>query len=182
MPEPVQRPGLLRILILVIVIALSIYLVLVRDQIASLERYGYLGIFLLSILANATVIVPLPGILLVSTMGAVFNPFWVAVAAGCGASLGELSGYVAGFSGQPMAEKVKWYDAVQDWMSKFGNLTIFLLALIPNPAFDLAGISAGALKIPVVRFLFFCALGKILKMLIFSLGGGGLIDSIFSYE
>ena len=45
------------------------------------------------------------------------------------------------------------------------------MAVIPNPFFDLAGIAAGTLKIPVLRFYFFCALGSIIKMLAFAYGG-----------
>ena len=42
---------------------------------------------------------PIPGVIFTSAMGAVFNPFWVAIATGCGAVLGELTGYLAVFSG-----------------------------------------------------------------------------------
>ncbi|MCJ7626574.1 MAG: VTT domain-containing protein, partial [Anaerolineaceae bacterium] len=59
---------------------------------------------------------------------------------------------------------------------KFGDLTILVLALIPNPLFDMAGITAGALKMPISRFLIWCCLGKILKMLVFSYGGATIID------
>ena len=57
------------------------------------------------------------------------------------------------------------------WMSRYGNLTVLLLAVIPNPLFDLAGMTAGVLKMPILRFLFWCALGKILKMIFFAYGG-----------
>jgi uncharacterized membrane protein YdjX (TVP38/TMEM64 family) len=43
-----------------------------------------------------------------------------------------------------------------------------LLAFIPNPAFDLVGIAAGALKIPFYQFIFWCWIGKVLKMLVFA--------------
>ena len=59
----------------------------------------------LSILANGTVILPAPGVIFVFAMGAIFNPFWVAVAAGAGAALGELTGYLVGFSGQAVVER-----------------------------------------------------------------------------
>ena len=45
------------------------------------------------------------------------------------------------------------------------NFLILLLALIPNPFFDLAGIAAGSLKIPISQFFIFCAIGEILKIL-----------------
>ena len=108
-------------------------------------------------LANATVLLPAPGIIFVFAMGAVFDPFWVAIAAGLGAAIGELTGYLAGFSGQGVVENVDYYDRLLNWMDKhtrLSNLALTVLAFIPNPFFDLAGIAAGALKIPVFRFLY----------------------------
>jgi len=173
---PKARLNLIRGLVLVGVIALTILLYLFRDQIKGFERYGYAGIFLLSIFANATIIIPLPGVALTSAMGAIFNPFWVAVAAGSGAALGEISGYLAGFSGQALIEDSRVYDKVTAWMKKYGDLTILFLAFVPNPLFDMAGMAAGALKMPVARFILFCVIGKILKMLLFAYLGAYMGD------
>ena len=175
---PKTRMNLLRGLVLVGVIALTVLLFIFRDQIKELERFGYAGIFLVSIFANATIIIPLPGIALTSAMGAVFHPFWVAVAAGSGAAIGEFSGYLAGFSGQALIEDARAYERVTNWMKKYGDVTILVLAFIPNPLFDMAGMVAGALKMPWSRFAIFCAAGKILKMLVFAYLGsylGGFI-------
>lgn len=172
--KPDQRLQLVRLLVFFFVVALTIFLISIRDRIQNLAVYGYPGIFLISILANATVIIPLPGVILTSAMGAVFNPLWVAVAAGSGAALGELSGYLAGFSGQAIIQRVEWYEKMELWMRKYGDLTILILSFLPNPAFDMAGITAGALKLPAWRFLFWCWLGKMLKMLLFAYGGAGL--------
>jgi membrane protein YqaA with SNARE-associated domain len=121
---------------------------------------------LLSILANATVLLPAPGVLFVFAMGAVFNPFGVALAAGTGAAIGELSGYLAGFGGQAVVEKANTYEIIRSWMQTHPSLSylgITVLAFVPNPIFDLAGIAAGTLKMPVLRFLFFCWIGKTTK-------------------
>jgi uncharacterized membrane protein YdjX (TVP38/TMEM64 family) len=165
-----------RLLLLLFVFGLTIALVLMRDQIRRLGTYGYPGIFLFSILANATVIIPLPGVIITSAMGAIFNPFWVAIAAGSGSAIGELTGYLAGYSGQKIVERVPWYDTIEKWVKKYGGFTILILAIIPNPAFDMAGIAAGALKLPIRRFLFWCVLGKIIKMSFFAYGGAALIN------
>lgn len=168
----------IRVGTLILVIAITAGTLIFRSKLTHLGVYGYPGIFLLSIVANATVIIPVPGVLLTSAMGAVFNPFWVAVAAGSGAALGELSGYLAGFSGQGVIENAAAYEKLTGWMRKYGDLTIFALALIPNPLFDLAGMTAGALKLPVYRFLFWCWLGKIGKMLLFAYAGNSIINMI----
>ncbi|MEA3439731.1 MAG: VTT domain-containing protein [Chloroflexota bacterium] len=169
-----HRLTIARALALIAVIIISIYIFSIRDQAEELAKYGYPGIFLLSILANATVLLPAPGVLFVFAMGAVFNPFGVALAAGTGAAIGELSGYLAGFGGQAVVEKANTYEIIRSWMQTHPSLSylgITVLAFVPNPIFDLAGIAAGTLKMPVLRFLFFCWIGKTLKMLLFAYAG-----------
>ena len=171
-----RRKNLLRIVVLALVIALTVVLVIYREEIQRLQAFGYPGIFLFSILANATIIIPVPGVVFTSAMGAVFNPFWVSIAAGTGAALGELSGYLAGFSGQAVVEDSPRYQRVVRWMEKFGDVTILVLAFIPNPLFDLAGMIAGVLKMPVWKFLIFCVIGKILKMMMFAYAGSWVMQ------
>jgi membrane protein YqaA with SNARE-associated domain len=166
--------NILRLVIFIGVIALTVYLYTIRDHIRQLQGYGYAGLFLVSIVANATIIIPLPGIVLTSAMGTIFNPLGVAIAAGSGAALGELTGYMAGFSGQGVIEKSDRYKRILDWMKKnprLADLTILVLATIPNPFFDLAGMASGALRIPIWRFLLWVWIGKILKMLPFAYAG-----------
>jgi uncharacterized membrane protein YdjX (TVP38/TMEM64 family) len=168
------RTNLFRALILVGIIALTVLLLVYQEQIRQLGAYGYPGIFLLALLSNATIIVPVPGVLLTSAMGMVFNPFWVGIIAGTGAALGELSGYAAGYSGQAVIENARGYETLTRWLQKYGAITIVALAFIPNPLFDMAGLVSGALKMPVRKFLFFCWIGKMLKMLVFAYSGATL--------
>lgn len=176
---PERRLTLTRILALLVVVGLSIFVFSIRDQAERLAIYGYPGIFVLSFLAYATVLLPAPGVAVVFTMGSVFNPLGVALAAGSGAALGELSGYLAGFSGQAVIERADIYERLTRWMKKNGSLTIFLLAAIPNPFFDLAGLAAGSLQMPVTRFLIFCWMGEIVKMGIFAYAGANTLNLIF---
>jgi membrane protein YqaA with SNARE-associated domain len=171
---PERRLTLLRILALVFVVGISILIFLYRDQAEQLAQYGYLGIFLLSILSNATIILPAPGVAIVFAMGSVFNPVGVALAAAAGAAIGELSGYLAGFGGQAVIHDNATYNRIYNWMHTHRSLSfvmIFVLAAIPNPFFDIAGIAAGALRIPVWQFLIWAFFGKTLKMLFFAFAG-----------
>ena len=113
--------------------------------------------------------------MITSAAAMVFNPFWVAVASGAGAALGEISGYLVGFSGQPMLAKSPKIQRLAAWMQRNQSWTIFLLALIPNPLFDMAGFIAGASHMPIWKFLFFCLLGKVAKMLVFAYLGAGIL-------
>ncbi len=167
-----------RILTLVAVIAITIYIYSIRDKVQDLERWGLPGIFLLSILGNATIILPAPVIAISYIMGAVFNPVGVALATGTGSAIGELTGYMAGFSGQGIAEQTPIYNKLEAWTERYGGLTITILALIPNPIFDIAGAAAGALKMPVLKFLLWAWIGKTIKMFIFAYAGANSIEWI----
>ena len=170
------RTKITRIVSLLFVIGLTLFLYLNRSRVSQLEPFGYPGIFLVSLLTNATLVLPVPGILITSAMGAVFNPFWVAIAAGSGAAIGEISGYLAGYSGQGVIERTKYSDQVEGWMRKYGPITILVLSFIPNPLFDLAGITAGMLKMRFISFFAWCLVGKILKMMFFSFGGSFILN------
>jgi membrane protein YqaA with SNARE-associated domain len=181
-----SRQNTLRLLTLVGVVALIASLFIFRDQVKKLEDLGYVGIFLISIAANATIIIPLPGVALTTAMGAIFNPAGVALAAGLGAAIGELTGYMAGFSGQAVIVRVKVYDRLTKWMQEHQNLVylaVAVLAFIPNPLFDLAGVASGVLKLPLWKFLAACAIGKIFKMAVFAYAGYysfGFVRNLFS--
>ncbi len=161
----------LRVLALLVVIGITVYIYEIRDHIKDFEAYGYPGIFVISLLASATVFVPAPGVAVVFAMGSVFNPLLVALAAGTGAALGELSGFLAGFSGQAVVERTPFYARVHAWVLKYGEWAILVFAAIPNPFFDIAGVAAGVTKMPLWRFLVFCWIGKIIKMLVFAFAG-----------
>ncbi len=170
------RISIYRFAALLVVIGLSVAIFLLPEaQAQALEGYGYTGLFLLSILSNATVLLPAPGLLIVFSMGARFPPLAIALAAGTGAAIGELSGYLAGFSGQAVIEDSSMYQRMVGWMRRNGSLTVLFLAFLPNPFFDLTGIAAGALKMPLKQFLLWCWLGKIGKMLLVALAGAGLV-------
>ena len=168
-----------RVVALLFVVAISIYIFSIRDKAQELQKYSYPGIFLLSFLAYATVFLPAPGTAVVFTMGAVFNPFIVAIVAGAGAALGELTGYLVGYSSQPVVEQVDIYDRMVNWLTKYGSISILLFSAIPNPFFDLTGLAAGALKMPVYKFLFWVWIGETLKMFAFAYAGSTSL-SIFS--
>jgi uncharacterized membrane protein YdjX (TVP38/TMEM64 family) len=165
-----------RVLALLAVIAITLFIFSIRDQVAELQAYGYPGIFFLSLLANATVILPAPGIALTYAFGAVFHPIGVALAAGAGAALGELTGYLAGFSGQGIVNDIPMYERITKWTERYGGWVVLILAFIPNPFFDIAGAAAGALKMKVHVFLFWALIGKILKMLVIAYAGAASLD------
>ncbi|MEA4811689.1 MAG: VTT domain-containing protein [Anaerolineaceae bacterium] len=167
-----NNPSLfLRFFVLLAVLCLTVLLFIYREQLQHLQQYGYLGIFFLSIAANATIIIPVPGVALTTAMGAIFNPIGVAIASGLGAAIGELTGYAAGLSGQGLISDKKFYIRILNWMKthpRWSFWMIVFLAFIPNPLMDLAGMASGALRIPVWKYLLACAIGKTGKMVVFA--------------
>ena len=161
---------------MVAVIAITAFIYGIRDRVAEFSAYGYPGIFLIALMANATVFLPAPGVAVVFATGAILNPAGVALAAGTGGALGELSGYLAGFSGQAAAERTDVYNKIDPWIQRYGAWTILVLSAIPNPFFDIAGIAAGIAKMPISRFLLFCWIGQIIKMGMFAFAGAYSID------
>jgi membrane protein YqaA with SNARE-associated domain len=162
-PSSFWTGKLFRFLVILLVLGLSVAIFALRDEFARLAAIGYAGIFLVSLLANATIFLPAPSLALVFAMGSALSPVWVGLVAGTGEALGELTGYAAGYAGRGIIENRKNYDRLAQWMQRRGDLTIFVLSAVPNPFFDLAGLAAGTLRYPLWRFLFFCWLGKIIK-------------------
>jgi len=64
------------------------------------------------------------------------------------------------------------------WMQRYGVVAVFVLALLPNPVFDVAGMIAGVLRLGVWRFLISCAAGKIIKNIGFAMLGDFGIESL----
>lgn len=172
--------NLLRILAVAAVIGITVYIYSIRDHVEEFATYGYPGIFLVMLMANATVILPAPGVAVVFAMGAVFNPLGVAFAAGAGGAIGEVTGYLAGYGGQAIVENTKIYNRILPWVNKYGAWVILVLSAFPNPFFDVAGIAAGIARIPLWQFLLACWVGQTIKMAMFAFAGAYSIDWIAS--
>ena len=142
---------------------ISLVIVANRDRLQQVAVYGYPGVFLISLLGNATIILPAPSLAVVFAMGGVLNPLLVGIAAGAGEALGELTGFMAGYGGQVVVERYDIYHRFRGYMEKYGLIAIFVLSAVPNPFFDLAGLAAGALRFPVWQFLLVCWAGKTIK-------------------
>jgi len=139
-------------------------------DISNLKSYGYFGIFLINIIGAASILLPSPAAASVIGGAAFLEPFlgipawfWVGIVAGLGEAIGEFSGYAAGYGGRIMVEDKPSYLRIKAWMEKKGALTLFFLSCIPNPFFDVAGLAAGAVQMPMRTFFFAVLPGKIIK-------------------
>jgi membrane protein YqaA with SNARE-associated domain len=160
------KKNLLAIIVILAVIAISVALYLCRDIVSRLGNYGYLGAFLISLIASLTIILPVPGFLLLMSLASIFNPILIALAASTGGIIGELSSYLAGRSGRSMLRANKTYLRAESWMKRWGVWAIMLFAFVPLVPFDVAGLASGALRFPVWKFMVAGWIGKSVKFIL----------------
>lgn len=160
------RVGLIGVALVVLNIAL--YVLLPPDLLERLGAFGYLGAFVSAAVANASVIIPVPYYPLLIRLGQTFDPTGVFLAAAFGSVLGELVAYYVGRSGRAVIEDTALYRWVQrqlmhPWRAP---LVLFAFSAPPNPFFDVAGLLAGALNIPLWIFFSATLAGRIVRMAI----------------
>lgn len=172
-PTQVHTHRLWRLAGLVFAVGITVAVYMLRDHLRDAASYGYAGLFLISILGNATIVLPVPTLLTAFLGGGVFNPVLVGIISAAGATLGELTGYVAGLGGQVVVENREIYRRFERWMHRYGLVALFVLAAIPNPFFDVAGIIAGMSRMRVTTFLLVTWAGKIVKFVLIAFAGAG---------
>jgi len=152
-------------------LGIAIVVLLLSDQIAALGNWGYLGAFFISLMGSATILVPVPSWAVVIGLSKSLDPVILGIVAGIGSAIGELTAYLFGSGMGTLIERKTEFKRQKEWMQKNDFAAIFVLSFIPNPLFDMAGLAAGAAKVPWFRFLLFCALGRILRFVIFGFAG-----------
>ena len=158
------RSRALPIVGIALVVLITIGIFLYRDRISDLGMLGYPGVFVVSMVWNATVLVPIPSFWTYFLLGTIFHPVLVGLAGGSGAAVGEMTSYLAGFSGRSILEgrNLALYNRVKGWIEKRGVVIIFAINLVPFFPFDLVGIAAGASRYPLWKFYLLCAAGRCL--------------------
>lgn len=156
-------------------VVLTLLLVWVPLDVERWGAYGYGGAFLLSLLSSATVLIPSAALGAAIKFGAAstLNPVLVGLVSGVAAGLGESTGYLAGRSGAELVhvQHRPTYQRIARWVERRGTLTVFVLAAIPLPLIDLAGLAAGALGMAYWHFLMACLGGKIVRFVPVALFG-----------
>jgi membrane protein YqaA with SNARE-associated domain len=139
-------------------------------EVSRLKDYGYVGVFIISFIGAASMILPTPALASVIGGGAILNSYlgipafvYVGIVAGLGEALGEFTGYAAGYGSRIMIQERPEYKRIQGWMERHGVITMFVMSVIPNPLFDVAGAAAGVVRMPLGRFFLAVLAGKIIK-------------------
>lgn len=160
--------------VVAIILNIVAYLIIPPDLARRLGALGYLGVFLITLISNATIVVPIPYFGLVAALSPGLNIFGVGVAGALGSVVGESVGFFVGRSGRGVLEHTRFYRWVQrqlehPWRAFF---VLFLLSAPPNPAFDVAGITAGAMGLPYWLFLSAVFLARLIRFGLIAIIGG----------
>jgi membrane protein YqaA with SNARE-associated domain len=154
---------------LVVAITLAgVWLALNPEMVQGFERLGYLGAFLISLIASATIVLPAPGLAIIIGLGRALDPVTLGIVAGVGSAIGELTGYYVGREGRflvPASQRQR-FEQLHRLTGRYGAALLFVLAAFPFPFFDFAGIIAGMLRMNLYAFLAAVGLGKSVKYIV----------------
>ncbi len=104
---------------------------------------------------------------------------------------GEITAYYGGYLGAELVRGrelpgprafhgtiervVRWVNWLMD---RWGMLTLFTLSAIPNPAFEIAGLTAGSVRMSFRRFLVSVTAGKIVRGILIAYYGQDFLDGL----
>ncbi len=178
-------------------LAPGIALLINPDLTDSIEGLGYTSVFLMNLASTATFYFPVPGLTaaaqaLISTEGdSARFPWLVGVLGGAGMAVGEVTAYYAGMLGAELVRgrelpgPKRFHGAMQraingvNWlMKRWGMLTLFVLSAIPNPLFEVAGLTAGSVRMQFRRFIISVTGGKIVRGLLLAYYGNDVFDAV----
>jgi membrane protein DedA with SNARE-associated domain len=144
----------------------------------DVQRWGYAGLFGIVLLRSASVVLPMPGGGVVFASGALLDPVLgvpapiaAGIVAGFAESLGEMTGYGAGIGGSSMLRDRAVYRRIRRWIEKRPFTTVFLMTFTPPVLFDVAGLAAGAARVPIRIFYPALLSGKILRDILVATAG-----------
>lgn len=178
-------------------LAPGVILLIAPDLTDRVAGFSYGGVFLTNLASTATFYFPVPGLTaaaqtIIATQGEKSDlPWLVGVAGGAGMAVGEITAYYAGYLGAELARGREFggpkrlrraidrlTHAVSYLMDHWGMATLFVLSAIPNPLFEVAGITAGSVRMSFRRFLASVTAGKILRGILLAYYGAHALDGI----
>jgi membrane protein YqaA with SNARE-associated domain len=162
----------------------------------DMESLGYPGVFLANFIGTATLFFPVPGLtaagqVLIVTLSDSLDRNLVAFLGGAGMASAELTAYAAGRGLRELSAERdmpirggigRWLQkaaSMVDWlMLHYGIATLFVLSAIPNPLFEFAGVTAGAVRMNIWKFFTPVVLGKMLRAFLLAYLGQRFLDLI----
>jgi len=136
------------------------------------QSYGYAGAFLISIVGNFTIFLPVPYALTIYAFGATLNPLLLGIVCGLGSTVGEFSAYLVGWGGRRVVEERygQRLESAKLLVQTYGMLVIFLFCALPLPT-DLILIPLGMLKYDLRKAMVAAFLGKTVMLVTVAYAG-----------
>lgn len=142
--------------------------------------FSYLAIFGISAVGTSTLFIPFPidTVIVFAASGLGLSPSLVGIAAGLGATTGELTGYFVGAGSRLVIEEKKakkriigrFVSFITNLFKKYGSWVIPIAAFVPFP-FDIVGILSGMSKYDIKKFFIAAAIGKIARSILIAYAG-----------
>ncbi|TFF91914.1 hypothetical protein EU545_02565 [Candidatus Thorarchaeota archaeon] len=142
---------------------------------------GYPGALIVSFVGNATILVPFPYVTVSFVLGGLtggappvflFDPLVVGLLSGVGAALGEMTGYVVGYTGGKLIDEDQrsGFKRYVELYPKKTPLVLWFLAVTPIPD-DVLLVPLGAAKYPWWKVLIPQLIGKFMFLTAISYAG-----------
>lgn len=181
--KPTKQEAIIGGLSLVITIALCIFIIRNRSFLDEISHYGYIGCFIINILASGTMAVPGLGMIITFTLGGVLNPAIVGAVAGIGEAMGAAGAYATGYSGRGLIRdsNSSLYIRFSDILHRHGSKAVFFMASIMNPIYYPFAVFLGMLRFGWGRFLLATWAGRTVKNMILAYMGYFGLRSILQW-
>lgn len=122
----------------------------------------YIGIFLISIFGNFTIIFPVPYLIALIVISAILpvNPITLGIIGGLGACIGEIISWMIGNRSQKIFKDSERFDKMKSYIEKgWAPLLIIFFAATPLPD-DAFLIVLGIMNYSLTKTLIYCFIGK----------------------
>ncbi len=181
-PKAKRKQMIILAIAIFITVVLCVFAIRYHHMLESFGHYGLFGLFGLSVLNNATFMIPVPFASVVGCSVSVkYGALMVGLVMGLGGAIGEITGYMAGYGGRGMLPNNLTARRIENWVRRWGTLAIVALALVPNPFFDIGGVVAGMLRMGWLKFITAAWIGKGLRMFIMGLACMGVLPRLFHW-
>ena len=180
---------------IIISVAGSVFLIRHYEYVSHLQNQGYVGLFLISLLAGSPIPIPTPSMILTFTMGSLLDPVLVGLVSGLGNGAGNALIYLTGRGGLVLFPNLDFSNLTDEayssrlgrfirklkipklveFANRRGTLAIFVLSIYPNPVLTPMILGMGAARFSFTKFFFACLAGKMVQSFILAyLGYYGL--------
>lgn len=158
------------LLTMTIIVVAALAFIYAEDVSVRWVGQSYVAVFMFALIGAATVVLPAPAALTaISFASALEDPVGVGLVAAAGQTLGEMVSYLLGASGSRLFKKGPLYGRVHkaiDGHTKMAGGVIFVLAMMPNPLFDLVGLAAGVVRYSAWKFMVLAFFGNAVKYIL----------------